>query len=104
MAYTTGPTENRSEVTSVIRHDIKEGEQVGYEKWLAEIVPVAAHFPGHRGVNVIRPAAGATEYTIVLHFDTIDNLRAWLDYSVQRNDQIREKSAILSRHSPLMAS
>jgi uncharacterized protein len=81
MAYPAveSSSEDRSEVTSVIRHDIKDGEQVDYEWWLQEIVPVAARFPGHRGVNVIRPATGATEYTIVLHFDTIDNLRAWLN-------------------------
>ena len=73
-----------SEVTSVIRHKVKIGEQPGYETWLREIVPVAAHFPGHRGVNVIRPAAGGNEYTVVLHFDTIDNLRAWLDSNERR--------------------
>jgi antibiotic biosynthesis monooxygenase (ABM) superfamily enzyme len=73
-----------SEVTSVIRHKVKDGEQPGYEKWLREIVPVAAAFPGHRGVNVIRPTAGGGEYTIVLHFDTIDSLRAWLDSDERR--------------------
>ena len=76
--------EDRSEVTSIIRHNVKEGENAAYENWMKEIVPIAATFPGHRGVNVIRPAAGLTEYTIVLHFDTIDHLRAWLDSDVRR--------------------
>ena len=77
--------DQHSEVTSVIRHKIKEGEQAAYETWLREIVPLAAQRPGHRGVNVIRPPAGSTEYTVILHFDTIDNLRAWLDSDVRRD-------------------
>ena len=89
MAYNPSPSGDHSEVTSIIRHDVKEKEREGYEEWLRKIVPVAATFPGHRGVNVIRPAKGATEYTIVLHFDTIDNLRLWLD-SKERSDLIAE--------------
>jgi uncharacterized protein len=71
-------------VTSVIRHKVKNGHQDDYEKWLREIVPAAATFPGHRGVNVIRPAPGETNYAVVLHFNSIDNLRAWLDSEERR--------------------
>src|SRR5215471_3105455 len=85
----------RSEVTSVIRHNIKGGKQAVYQAWLREIVPTAANFPGHRGVNVIRPPAGGSEYTVVLHFDTIDNLRAWLDSS-QRHTLIEKVLPILA--------
>jgi uncharacterized protein len=73
-----------SEVTSIIRHTVKDGHQDNYEKWLREIVPAASKFPGHRGVNVIRPAAGGTNYAVVLHFNSIDNLRAWLDSAERR--------------------
>lgn len=85
-----------SEVTSVIRHDVKEKEQAGYEEWLRKIVPVASQFPGHRGVNVIRPAKGETEYAVVLHFDTIDNLRAWLDS--------KERKGLIEQVLPKLAS
>jgi antibiotic biosynthesis monooxygenase (ABM) superfamily enzyme len=84
-----------SEVTSVIRHSVKEGRQDEYESWLRQIVPTAAKFPGHRGVNVIRPPAGAREYTVVLHFDTIDNLRGWLD-SAERRQLIGKVLPILA--------
>jgi antibiotic biosynthesis monooxygenase (ABM) superfamily enzyme len=80
-------TDERSEVTSIIRHDVKEADRSDYEAWLLEIVPLASRFPGHRGVNVIRPTKGGGEYTIVLHFDTIDHLRGWLD-SAERHDLI----------------
>lgn len=85
------PADDRSEVTTVIRHNVKAGNLDDYERWAREIVPIAATFPGHRGANVIRPAPGATEYTIVLHFDTIDNLRAWLDSGERRRliEQVR---------------
>lgn len=74
----------QSEVTSVIRHKVKDGHQGEYEKWLREIVRAAAKFPGHRGVNVIRPTPGGTSYAVVLHFNSIDNLRAWLDSPERR--------------------
>lgn len=83
------PIEDHAEVTLVIRHDVRVDDHAAYEDWLRKIVPVAAHFPGHRGVNVIRPANGATEYTIVLHFDTVDHLRGWLD-SKERRQLIEE--------------
>ena len=83
------PMEDHAEVTLVIRHDVKADDHAAYEDWLRKIVPAAAHFPGHRGVNVIRPAKGATEYTIVLHFDTVDHLRGWLD-SKERKQFIAE--------------
>jgi antibiotic biosynthesis monooxygenase (ABM) superfamily enzyme len=79
--------EERSEVTSVVRHTVRDKHQAAYEAWLKEILPVASRFPGHRGVNVIRPASGSTEYTVVLHFDTIDHLQIWLD-SQERRDLI----------------
>jgi uncharacterized protein len=87
------PSAERSEVTSVIRHKVKDSKS--YEKWLQEIVPVAATFPGHRGVDVIRPVDGASEYTIVLHFDTIEHLRAWLN-STERRKLIEKALPILA--------
>jgi antibiotic biosynthesis monooxygenase (ABM) superfamily enzyme len=89
------PEADRSEVTSVIRHNVTSGKQAAYEAWLHEIVPIASGFPGHRGVNVIRPPAGGSEYTVVLHFDTIDNLRSWLDSG--------ERHALIEKVLPILA-
>jgi len=58
-------------VTSVIQHRVHVDAPAQYETWLQEITPAAQHFPGHRGVNSIRPSAGADVYTIVLHFDPL---------------------------------
>lgn len=78
-------------VTTVIRQRPKPGAASQYEDWLKEIVPIAQSFAGHRGVNVIRPQTASDAYTIVLHFDTIENLRGWLDSDVRMRfvDRIR---------------
>jgi uncharacterized protein len=66
-------------VTTVIRQRPLADAVERYEDWLKEIASVAQRFAGHQGVNVIRPHGAGDVYTIVLHFDTVDNLRKWLD-------------------------
>jgi antibiotic biosynthesis monooxygenase (ABM) superfamily enzyme len=71
-------TEPNHIVTSVIHHQVNAGEQEQYEAWLREITPAAQRFPGHLGVNILRPPEGIGSYTIVLRFDTLEHLRGWL--------------------------
>lgn len=71
-------------VTTVIRQQPRPEAVTRYEEWLKEITPLAQQFAGHRGVNIIRPHAGSHAYVIILHFDTIANLRRWLDSDVRR--------------------
>ncbi len=66
-------------VTSVIQQRPKPTAVAAYEAWVKEITPEAQRFPGHRGVNVIRPHDASGTYTIVLHFDTLEHLTAWLE-------------------------
>jgi uncharacterized protein len=68
-----------SEVVSVIRHHVKPGGEPEYERWSKDVLPIAQAFPGHQGVTIIRPPAGSRIYTVVLHFDTIEHLRGWLE-------------------------
>ena len=63
-------------VTTVILHRPLADAVGRYEDWLKEIVPAAQRFAGHQGVNVIRPHGSSDAYTIVLHFDTVEHLRA----------------------------
>jgi antibiotic biosynthesis monooxygenase (ABM) superfamily enzyme len=72
-------------VTTVIQQRPKPDAVARYGDWLKEIIPVARQFAGHRGVDVIRPHEGLDAYTIVLHFDTIDNLRKWLSSDIRRH-------------------
>jgi uncharacterized protein len=66
-----------SAATSVIRHTIRAGSESRYEAWFREITRIAQTFPGHRGVDFIRPPKGSRTYTIVLRFDTSENLERW---------------------------
>jgi antibiotic biosynthesis monooxygenase (ABM) superfamily enzyme len=65
--------------TTVIRQHPLSDAIGRYEAWLKEIVPVAQTFAGHQSVSVIRPHVASDAYTIVLHFDSVANLRKWLD-------------------------
>ena len=73
-----------SAVTSVIRHTVRAGSESRYEAWLKEVTPIAQTFPGHRGVNFIRPPKGSRTYTTVLHFDTIEHLERWLSSDARK--------------------
>jgi antibiotic biosynthesis monooxygenase (ABM) superfamily enzyme len=84
-----------SEVVSVIRHEVRPGSEAAYEAWTRDIVPIAQTFAGHQGVAVIRPPAGTRVYTVVLHFDTVDHLRAWLDSDT--------RASLLTRITPHLA-
>jgi antibiotic biosynthesis monooxygenase (ABM) superfamily enzyme len=83
-------------VTSVIQHRVHAGATTPYETWLQEIVPAAQRFPGHQGVNIIRPAGGTDVYTIVLHFDTLEHLQGWL------GSETRQR--LIAAIEPLLAS
>ncbi|MBM3819397.1 MAG: antibiotic biosynthesis monooxygenase [Acidimicrobiia bacterium] len=87
-----------SEVVSVIRHEVREGHDADYEAWVAEVLPIAESFPGHQGVAIIRPPQGSRVYTIVLHFDTLEHLRGWLESDVRKH--LLEKVEPFLTHAP----
>lgn len=78
-------------VTSVIQHQVKPEGVAPYEQWLTRIMPVAARFPGHRGVNVIPPAAGNATYTITIRFDSLAHAEDWFRSQARR--QLMEEAA-----------
>jgi uncharacterized protein len=73
-----------SEVVSVIRHEVRPGSEAAYEAWTRAVVPIAQTFPGHQGVAVIRPGDSGRQYTVVLHFDTVEHLRNWLESDTRK--------------------
>lgn len=64
-------------VSFVVRHRVRTGAHTAYEAWLVETMRVAAGFPGHQGVQVVRPAAGGVDYTIIVNFATHDDATRW---------------------------
>jgi len=73
-----------AEVVSVIRHEVRPGHESAYEAWFTEVHPVARAFEGHHGVAIVRPPEGSRTYTVVLHFDTLEHLKAWLESDVRQ--------------------
>jgi len=71
-------------VTLVIQHQVSAEAQLQYEEWLKRIIPVAARFPGHRGVNVIRPAPGSQGYTVTVRFDSLKHAEDWFQSTARR--------------------
>ncbi|WP_036302110.1 antibiotic biosynthesis monooxygenase [Methylotenera sp. L2L1] len=72
--------------TVVISHHVRDDAKLDYEAWLNEIIPVSKSYPGHLGVSIVHPVAGATvTYTIVIRFDTRKNLITWMKSDDRKN-------------------
>ena len=82
--------------TSVIRHEVKPGTGPQYEQWLKRVIPVAARFPGHQGVNVTRPSAGTNGYTVTIRFDSLEHAEDWFR-SDARRQLVAEVEPLLDR-------
>lgn len=85
-----------SGATAVITHSVKDGFQSGYENWLNEIEPVVKAQKGILDVQVVRPISGMTStYTIILRFNTHENLLNWL-HSQDRKRLIEKAQPLLT--------
>lgn len=83
-------------VTLVIRHRIKAGLETRYEQWLRRIVSVAAGYPGHLGVDVIRGTSGGLRlFTCVLRFHSTQAMQAWMDS--------QERRVLVAEAAPMLA-
>jgi antibiotic biosynthesis monooxygenase (ABM) superfamily enzyme len=70
----------------VISHHIVDGKQAQYEEWLNEIGPLCRSAQGNIDWQIIRPIPNLTfNYTVVIRFDTIDNLKAWMESDHRKN-------------------
>lgn len=93
---------NNEQVFFAIKHRLKKGKAntTQYENWLTKIVPIAASFPGHLGVQIVRPPDGHTEYLIVVRFASIHDLQIW-QQSKERKQLVNEIAAILDNEEVL---
>ena len=64
-------------VTISISRRVVRGKEAEYEAWVQGITAQAIKFPGHMGVNVIRPKAPSTEYISIFRFDTYEHSKNW---------------------------
>jgi uncharacterized protein len=64
-------------VTVSVTQRVQRGREAGFEAWLQGISKAAEKFPGHQGINVIRPAAPSRDYTYIFRFDSPEHLQQW---------------------------
>jgi len=89
---------------SVITRTVKPGQEPAFEAWLHGISQAGARFPGHRSVTILRPPAGERDYTIVLQFDSEENLKGWLDSDIRREWVERSQTLTEGDGSKLVVS
>jgi len=65
-------------VTVSVARRILPGREQDYEDWVKGVSTVAAQFPGHMGVNVLRPSpATKGAYVLIYRFDSYAHGQAW---------------------------
>ncbi|MCW2309110.1 antibiotic biosynthesis monooxygenase [Rhodobium gokarnense] len=70
--------EPQEPVTVSVARKVLPGREAAYEEWIKGISAAASSFPGHMGLNVLRPSARTNhEYVLIYRFDTYEHGRAW---------------------------
>jgi antibiotic biosynthesis monooxygenase (ABM) superfamily enzyme len=63
------PTASESEeVMVLVNRRVKTGCQAEFEQAMRSFVQFTLSFPGHRGISILRPAAGGRDYIVVDRF------------------------------------
>lgn len=78
--------------TVVITHHILADKHLEYEEWLEEIGSMCRSAVGFVNWQIIRPIPTlTTSYTIIIRFDTIENIKNWMESQDRKRliDKIR---------------
>jgi antibiotic biosynthesis monooxygenase (ABM) superfamily enzyme len=86
---------NPGGATVVITHRVREGKVDDYSRWLDEIAPISRASPGVLDWQLVRPVPGlTTTYTVIIRFDTRDNLERWI--------RSPDRAALIEKVRPLL--
>lgn len=94
------PERDKEQVLFVVRHRVKMEAREAYERWLKRIMQVAAPFPGHLGVQIVRPPAGRHEYVIAVRFESQADAARW-HHSDEREGLITQLGDLLESHEEI---
>ncbi|KAB7623325.1 antibiotic biosynthesis monooxygenase [Alkalilimnicola sp. S0819] len=82
-------------ITVAVSRKVRPGREAEYEDWVKGVTDAALEFPGHLGVNVLRPGPSTdNEYVIIYRFDSYAHARAW--------DESAERAEFTARLEPLV--
>lgn len=72
-------------VTTLIRVDVKAGEEEQFEEWAKQVSQRVRTYPGYEGTNIILPRDHQhPEYVIIIRFDCFENIRSWMECDERR--------------------
>lgn len=92
--FLRAPGDKHEQVFFVVRHRVRAGARDAYERWLRHIMQVAAKFPGHLGVQIVRPPAGRQEYVMAVRFQNQEAAARW-HHSTEREALITQVEKLL---------
>jgi len=75
-AHDTGP------LTTIVNWRVLPGGEKEFGRH--DMSAATLEFPGHMGVDVIRPAGDGRDYVVVFRFDNYEHLRAWQESDIRR--------------------
>ena len=72
-------------VTVCIARQVRPGKEAAYEDWVHRISETAHTFPGHLGINVLRPPGQKQgqggEYVLLVQFASLEAQKRWAESS-----------------------
>ncbi len=77
-------TTDSGPVTTSIVRTILANKEEEYEAWLTGITAEAVKFPGHMGVNIMRPGKDTHRYVSIFRFDSFEHSQAWEQSSIRK--------------------
>ncbi len=88
-------TETPNVATAVTAVQVRQGEEGAFAGWLTQLNKTIATFPGYVSAVVIPPVPPLqSDWVMVQRFQTIEELRAWLD-SDERRSLLDESASLL---------
>jgi antibiotic biosynthesis monooxygenase (ABM) superfamily enzyme len=82
----TVETNSPNVATAVTAVQVRQGEEGAFAGWLTQLNKIIATFPGYVSAVVIPPVPPEqSDWVMVQRFQTIEQLRAWLDSDARRS-------------------
>nr|WP_239521804.1 antibiotic biosynthesis monooxygenase [Geodermatophilus sabuli] len=81
-------------VTVTVARVVRPHRRQAFERWAAEVLAVAATYPGNLGGTLLKPGPGSSEYHLVYRFRDDAALAAW-ERSAQRRDALERMQEMI---------
>ena len=83
-------------VTVTVARDVRADQREAFERWAAEVLGLAAEFPGNLGTSLLRPGPGSTLYHLVYRFADGESLARW-ERSTERQAALQRVEHLTDR-------